>query len=313
MNAPGNDVFDTGDVGLEAVRMQRARSSTPGWAHCGMRCRRAWSRRTPMRCAAAWDWSSGPWTRWWRRRGTSSRTWPPAAASRPASAWPPWTGDTRACWPRCVSLRTEATAIQQRHFGRQTAAAATLQRFEYLIAGLILVMVGAATAYGRRLNRQATRDALERATYVEGLQAAEESLRKAHTHLEKRVEDRTRALRESEAALRRSAEEWQRTFEAIDSPVMILGPDGRVRRLNRAAAERAGRPRPPSRGWRWRSMGPGEPWSSAARVAQRARVPRGGLGAGPRRGQRAHLGAVGEPRRRPTTATSAGSSSSPAT
>ena len=46
------------------------------------------------------------------------------------------------------------------------------------------------------------------------------------------MEARTRALRESEAALTQAASEWRRTFDAIDSPVMILDLEGRMVRAN---------------------------------------------------------------------------------
>ena len=120
------------------------------------------------------------------------------------------------------NLEAGVASIQRRHFDEQTAAALVLQKFEYVIAALILVMVGSATVYGRRVARHAAQDARERAEHIAELQTAGESLGRAYAELETRVQERTRALRESEAALRRSAEEWRRTFEAIDSPVLIL-------------------------------------------------------------------------------------------
>ncbi|GHG75649.1 PAS domain-containing protein [Comamonas sp. JC664] len=36
-------------------------------------------------------------------------------------------------------------------------------------------------------------------------------------------------------SFRRSAQEWRRTFDAVSSPLMVLGPDGTVQRLNAAA------------------------------------------------------------------------------
>ena len=277
VNAPGNDVFDTGDVGLEAVRMQRARLEFH--ARLGA-LRDALPSRVEPADADALRGRMGLVERALDEMvEEAGHIFSNLAAGRSQPA-----GERMATMDRRYArvlaalreLHTEATAIQQRHFGRQTAAAATLQRFEYLIAGLILVMVGAATAYGRRLNRQATRDALERATYVEGLQAAEESLRKAHTHLEKRVEDRTRALRESEAALRRSAEEWQRTFDAIDFPILIVDPDGRVGRINRAGPTSSDGPPAvvESLSARWGQASPGQRRRSAHRAKRPARRPR---------------------------------------
>jgi PAS domain S-box-containing protein len=164
-------------------------------------------------------------------------------------------------------LSASVAAVQRRNFEQQTAAAAALQRFEYVIAGLILVMVGAATLYGRRLAQQSARDAEERSHHIAELQSAGDSLRRAHDELETRVRERTRELRESESALRLAAAEWERTFEAIDSPLLIVDGNERVLRLNRAACEQAGRREEELRGAPLAALGPGEPWHSAAEVA----------------------------------------------
>jgi len=100
-------------------------------------------------------------------------------------------------------LSAQVAAAQNRTFERQTAAAATLQRFEYAIGGAILVMVVAATAYGRRIWRQWMRAAEERAQHIADLQAAGNELRRARSELEIRVEERTRELREMQETARR--------------------------------------------------------------------------------------------------------------
>jgi two-component system, NtrC family, sensor kinase len=91
-------------------------------------------------------------------------------------------------------LSAQVAAIQQDKFERQTDAAAALHRFEYVFAGLIVLMVTAATVYGRRTSRQSALVARERARHIAELQAAGESLRRAHADLETRVEERTREL-----------------------------------------------------------------------------------------------------------------------
>ncbi|MFP2908561.1 two-component system sensor histidine kinase NtrB [Pyxidicoccus sp. 3LFB2] len=45
-------------------------------------------------------------------------------------------------------------------------------------------------------------------------------------------EDLRQRLHES---FRRSAQEWRRTFDAVTSPLLVLGPDGTIQRLNAAA------------------------------------------------------------------------------
>jgi len=280
VNAPGNDVFDSHDVALESSRMQGAL--------------RAFEERLGL------------------LRAQLHRTVPDDEAARlhecmneVEQAMDEMVAETRLIfsyfaggqnveagqrmatmdrrYARLLAALRElgagVSSIQRRQFERQTAAAADLQQFEFVIATLILIMVAAATAYGRRISRQAARDAQERAAHIQQLQTAGESLRRAHDELEGRVEERTRALRESEAALRRAAAEWHRTFEAIESPVMILDRAGRILRINRAAADQAGRREDLVRGEPVESIGLGEPWRCAGQVARQLRDEHGAASA----------------------------------
>jgi PAS domain S-box-containing protein len=274
VNAPGNDVFNSGDVSAEAVRLQRARlafqarlaalradlAQVPETEARPLRARmdeieQAMNEMTAEASLIFSSFAAGQRSQAGQRMATMDRRYARVLATQ-------------------RELGAAVSEVQQRQFARQTAAAANLQRFEYLIAALILLMVGAATVYGRKMSGLTSRDARERSAYVESLQAAEESLRKAHAHLEKRVQERTHALRESEAALRRAAQEWQRTFEAIDSPVMILDGEARALRLNPAAAALAGRALDGADGLSVAALGDGEPWARAAEVARRAREER---------------------------------------
>ena len=70
--------------------------------------------------------------------------------------------------------------------------------------------------------------------------------------------------------MRRSAEEWKATFDAVESPLLMVDSQGRVKRLNRAALDLWG-----ARGFRevigrflWDR--PGEPWTEIAHAADRA-------------------------------------------
>jgi signal transduction histidine kinase len=81
-------------------------------------------------------------------------------------------------------------------FERQTARVAFMQRGEFLIATAIVLMVVGAVLYGRSLSRQMGVDAAERARYVA-------ELSEARATLERRVEERTRALEEAQAERRR--------------------------------------------------------------------------------------------------------------
>ena len=76
-------------------------------------------------------------------------------------------------------------------------------------------MVAAAIVYGRTISRRMDADAAERARHLAELQEARDTL-------EQRVRERTAALARSEESLRRAATEWMQTFEAIESPVLLL-------------------------------------------------------------------------------------------
>jgi hypothetical protein len=51
-------------------------------------------------------------------------------------------------------LRGEIAAIQTRHFERQTEVTASLQRFQYAMSALLLLMIGGSLAYAHRVRRQ---------------------------------------------------------------------------------------------------------------------------------------------------------------
>src|SRR5947209_18755044 len=72
-----------------------------------------------------------------------------------------------------VDLRRDVAAIQQENFAEQQAMAADLSKFEYLIAGFILLMISAATMYGHKIARRVDADARERERYIEELRDAE--------------------------------------------------------------------------------------------------------------------------------------------
>jgi PAS domain S-box-containing protein len=96
------------------------------------------------------------------------------------------------------------------------------------------------------------------------------------------VSEQQRA-REKEVRLRQDLEaaaaEWRHTFDSMEEAMAILGAEGRVLRLNRAATEAAGMPYAESIGKPLRELGDGQPWSGAATALRNA-------GAGSRNAQR---------------------------
>jgi PAS domain S-box-containing protein len=174
--------------------------------------------------------------------------------------------------PRPVRAPQPESAADQlprwQRFERQTSLAASMQRWEWITAGLIGVMVAGAVVYGRRLARQMEHDGRERTRYIAALSEARETL-------EQRVLERTEALRRSEAELRRAATEWQETFEAIESPVLLVDLEGRLVRANRAASERAGLSHEQLAGRSLAAVGAEEPWRCAADLVARVASSRG--------------------------------------
>jgi PAS domain S-box-containing protein len=77
--------------------------------------------------------------------------------------------------------------------------------------------------------------------------------------------------------LRKAVDDWQLTFDAIESPIILLEGSGIIRRLNRAAQKLSGKHhyrdligRPVE------AIGPGEPWARASEVVwliRRSRLP----------------------------------------
>jgi len=73
-----------------------------------------------------------------------------------------------------------------------------------------------------------------------------------------------------QVALTHAAREWQLTFDAVETPLLVAGLDGRVARLNRAAQRLAGRDFPDLVGRPVAELGAGEPWRTAAALVAHA-------------------------------------------
>ncbi len=75
-----------------------------------------------------------------------------------------------------------------------------------------------------------------------------------------RAEGRQLQLHE---ALRQAATEWRRTFDAVDSPIVVLDGTGRILRINQAALALAGRSLDELEGQSLEALGAQAPWSQA--------------------------------------------------
>ena len=260
-NAPGNDVFESHDVALESQRVERARIAFAEQVALLRRhlvevhpeeARTMLSRLDAVQKAMAEMISEAETT------FSAFTAGGPEAAGRRMAAM-----DRRYAnlLTATLQLRREVRDVQQRLFEEQTQEALKLQRYEVLIAVLIVLMVGAAIIYGRRIAREMGQETVARERY--------------RVELEQQMEVRTQALRESEAALAQSASEWRRTFDAIDSPVMILDLEGRMVRANATVRALTGKGAASGvTGRAVTSMGDSEPWATASRVAAATRKTR---------------------------------------
>jgi signal transduction histidine kinase len=93
-------------------------------------------------------------------------------------------------------LREDIGMIQKEVFSKQTASAASLQKFEYLIGGLILLMVAGATYYGFHFARQEEADARERERAQQRKQAMELRTRVLKKVMAAQEEERRRIARD---------------------------------------------------------------------------------------------------------------------
>jgi PAS domain S-box-containing protein len=104
---------------------------------------------------------------------------------------------------------------------------------------------------------------------------AEVGGRRVHTAILRDLSERQRAERQQadlKAALQAAAEDWRRTFDAMEPAVLLLDAEGRAVRLNRTAGVLLGdRPRDPV-GLKPEELGPGEPWASTPSLLDEARA-----------------------------------------
>lgn len=87
------------------------------------------------------------------------------------------------------------------------------------------------------------------------------------------VTERVRAEEEQarlQRAVSRSAYEWRATFDAVNSPLLLVGRDGRVLRPNRAVRDLSGKPYREIMGISVRKIGPSPLWVACGRLARRA-------------------------------------------
>ncbi len=197
VNAPGNDVFETRDAKGEALRLQVALQ----------RFRQAFTRvRRELQLEARPEEVSAILP---ELDAVGDAIEAMAGEARPIFAQfavaPALAGGQMAAMDQRYAqvnaaldeLRYAVSAVQARNFEAQMAAARTLERREALIAVLVLLMVGGATFYGRRMAQRARREAQEKEATLRDISAARSRLEIRSLQLELS----NRLLRETQAQL----------------------------------------------------------------------------------------------------------------
>lgn len=90
----------------------------------------------------------------------------------------------------------------------------------------------------------------------------------AHLDITRRKRAQEHRL-ELQRALERAAFEWRSTFDAIESPILLLSLDSRLRRLNRAARNLLGRDYREVIGLPVAELDRGQPWETVTALARR--------------------------------------------
>ena len=101
-----------------------------------------------------------------------------------------------------AELGRQVRAIQTAHFAEQTARAATVRKFEFVIAGMIVLMVVGVTFYGHLLARRMKQTARDTERYIDALAHSRLELARHRDHLEELVAQRSKELEASHTRLR---------------------------------------------------------------------------------------------------------------
>jgi signal transduction histidine kinase len=196
INAPGNNVFESESVEAETQRMRT--SLEDFYEHLG-----AFRKRIAAEAAPGW---------------TATLTNALDAVQRAVadmaeeaehlfSAFPTDRGEAGNRMARMdrrydnahialLQLREHIGMIQNQAFASQTATAASLQKSEYAIGGLILLMVAGATFYGFQTAKQEEIDAREREQARQRKQVMEERTRVLKQVMAAQEEERRRVARD---------------------------------------------------------------------------------------------------------------------
>jgi signal transduction histidine kinase len=202
VNAPGNDVFDSRDVGLESERMQSAKTVFD-------------AKFAALRAELTTNLGPSEAVPLLARLDAVGHAMEAMLAearlifSYFRAGHPDRAGERMATMDRryavlnsaLAELRHSVAHVQQKNFEHQTALAARQQQYEYIIGGLILLMVAGATFYGHRMARQIQSDFAEKERLLriaEGqgrLRKRSSELKRSNTRLHAEIQQRLLALK----------------------------------------------------------------------------------------------------------------------
>ena len=202
VNAPGNDVFDSREVDLESARMQAAKEVFD--ARLAALREELRTNLTPSEAAPLLARLDNVGVAMEAMLAEARLIFSYFRAGQPERA-----GERMATMDRRYAVLNSALAdvrhtvamVQQKNFEQQTAAASRQRDFEYLIGGLILLMVAGATFYGHRMARQIQSDFAEKERLLrmaEGhgrLKKRSSELKKSNARLHAEIQQRLLALK----------------------------------------------------------------------------------------------------------------------
>ncbi len=180
VNAPGNDVFDSRDVPAETTRMRYAQAAFNAQLDLATQ---ELQQQVPLAQAQPLlqDLQAARLAMQ-EMTGESSLIFAFFSTNRSEQA-----GERMATMDRKYASVNTALALLQRHvrdiqklhFQDQEAMVTSLARYEYLLAGFIVLIVAGVTTYGHILSRQLARQSLEQEQHLAALEQSEIELRQA--------------------------------------------------------------------------------------------------------------------------------------
>lgn len=122
-------------------------------------------------------------------------------------------------------LRKNVLEVQQTLLQRQSEQAGFLRRFEIISGVFILLMVSAALFYGNKIKKKMEDSASEKEEFIAELQNTQTLLKNSQDELEQKVEERTAELLEAKEFV-------ENIFSSMADMLLAVDDDGVIERVN---------------------------------------------------------------------------------